>query len=109
LGVRQLIPRRRGETVPFSIQLYTVRKALEEDLAGTIRRLADIGFTMIEPYHFVAKAAELKRAMAETFHILDTMASISESIDTRAFVSVDSSVAPVPALPEDWDPTASTL
>ncbi len=51
--------------MPFSIQLYTVRKALEEDLAGTIRRLADIGFTMIEPYHFVAKAAELKRAMAE--------------------------------------------
>ena len=77
--------------MPFSIQLYTVRKALEEDLAGTIRRLADIGFTMIEPYHFVAKAAELKRAMAETFHILDTMASISESIDTRAFVSVESS------------------
>ena len=51
--------------MPFSIQLYTVRQALEEDLAGTIRRLADIGFTMVEPYHFVAKAAELKRAMAE--------------------------------------------
>ncbi len=50
------------------------------------------------------------RAQGElAFHILDTMASISESIDTRAFVAVDSSVAPVPALPEDWDPTASTL
>lgn len=49
----------------YSIQLYTVRKALEEDLAGTIRRLADIGFTMVEPYRFVAKAAELKQALAE--------------------------------------------
>lgn len=49
----------------YSIQLYTVRKALEGDLAGTIRRLAEIGFTMVEPYRFVAKAAELKRAMAE--------------------------------------------
>ncbi|MGP0224998.1 sugar phosphate isomerase/epimerase family protein [Paenarthrobacter sp. NCHU4564] len=48
----------------YSIQLYTVRKALEEDLAGTIRRLADIGFTMVEPYRFVAKAAELKQALA---------------------------------------------
>ena len=49
----------------YSIQLYTVRKALEEDLAGTIQRLADIGFTMVEPYRFVAKAEELKRALTE--------------------------------------------
>ncbi|CAI3792168.1 sugar phosphate isomerase/epimerase family protein [Pseudarthrobacter sp. MM222] len=51
--------------MPYSIQLYTVRAALEEDLAGTIRRLAGIGFTMVEPYHFVANAAALKQAMAE--------------------------------------------
>jgi len=50
------------------------------------------------------------RAQGElAFHILDTMASISESIDTRAFVDVESSAAKVPALPEDWDPTAATL
>ena len=49
----------------YWIQLYTVRKAVEEDLAGTIQRLAEIGFTMVEPYRFVAKAAELKQALAE--------------------------------------------
>jgi predicted dehydrogenase len=50
------------------------------------------------------------RAQGElAFHVLDTMASIAESIDTRAFVDVASSAAPVPALPEDWDPTAATL
>ncbi|ERI38385.2 oxidoreductase [Arthrobacter sp. AK-YN10] len=50
------------------------------------------------------------RAQGElAFHILDTMASISESIDNRAFVDVESSAAKVPALPEDWDPTAATL
>lgn len=49
----------------YSIQLYTVRKALEEDLAGTIQHLAEIGFTKVEPYRFVAKAAELKKALAE--------------------------------------------
>lgn len=50
------------------------------------------------------------RAQGElAFHVLDTMASIAESIDTRAFVDVESSAAPVPALPEDWDPTAATL
>jgi len=50
------------------------------------------------------------RAQGElAFHVLDTMASIAESIDARAFVDVASSAAPVPALPEDWDPTAATL
>ncbi|XAS68566.1 Gfo/Idh/MocA family oxidoreductase [Micrococcaceae bacterium Sec5.7] len=50
------------------------------------------------------------RAQGElAFHVLDTMASIAESIDTRAFVEVQSSAAPVPALPEDWDPAAATL
>jgi sugar phosphate isomerase/epimerase len=51
--------------VPYSIQLYTVRKALEADLGGTIKRLAEIGFTQVEPYRFVAKAAELRQALAE--------------------------------------------
>jgi sugar phosphate isomerase/epimerase len=49
----------------YSIQLYTVRKALEQDLPGTVQRLAEIGFTMVEPYRFVAKAAELKQALTE--------------------------------------------
>jgi predicted dehydrogenase len=50
------------------------------------------------------------RAQGElAFHVLDTMASIAESINTRAFVDVESSAASVPALPEDWDPTAATL
>ena len=56
------------------------------------------------------RAGRPHRATGElAFHVLDTMASISESIDTRAFVDVESSAARVPALPEDWDPTASTL
>ncbi|GAB4098165.1 sugar phosphate isomerase/epimerase [Sinomonas halotolerans] len=49
----------------LSIQLYTVRKSLEEDLPGTIRRLAGIGFTQIEPYRFAARAEELAQAMEE--------------------------------------------
>ncbi|TQJ34785.1 Gfo/Idh/MocA family protein [Arthrobacter sp. SLBN-122] len=50
------------------------------------------------------------RAQGElAFHILDTMASISESIDNRTFVDVESSAAKVPALPEDWDPTEATF
>ena len=49
----------------YSVQLYTVRNAMEEDLPGTIRRLAEIGFTQVEPYNFVARADELATALAE--------------------------------------------
>ena len=48
----------------YSLQLYTVRKPLEEDLAGTIARIADIGFTKVEPYNFVATADALSEAFA---------------------------------------------
>ena len=37
-------------TDQLSVQLYTVREALTADLVGTLRRLADIGFTQVEPY-----------------------------------------------------------
>jgi sugar phosphate isomerase/epimerase len=49
----------------YSIQLYTLRNALQEDLAGTIRKVAEIGFTQVEPYNFVATAQELGAALRE--------------------------------------------
>nr|WP_256127888.1 TIM barrel protein [Arthrobacter sp. SDTb3-6] len=47
------------------MQLYTVRKPLEEDLPGTIARVAELGFTKVEPYNFVATADALAAAFAE--------------------------------------------
>jgi sugar phosphate isomerase/epimerase len=47
----------------LSVQLYTVREAIQEDLAGTIARIAEIGFSQVEPYNFAAMpglAAALK-------------------------------------------------
>jgi sugar phosphate isomerase/epimerase len=38
----------------LSVQLYTVREAMQEDLAGTLARLAEIGFSQVEPYNFSA-------------------------------------------------------
>jgi sugar phosphate isomerase/epimerase len=38
----------------LSVQLYTVREAMSEDLPGTLQRIADIGFTQVEPYNFDA-------------------------------------------------------
>ena len=49
----------------YSLQLYTVRAALEEDLPGTIARVAELGFSMVEPYNFVATADALAAAFAD--------------------------------------------
>jgi sugar phosphate isomerase/epimerase len=40
----------------LSVQLYTVREAMSEDVPGTLQRIADIGFTQVEPYNFDAVA-----------------------------------------------------
>lgn len=67
----------------LSVQLYTVREALQADVAGTLARLAAIGFRQVEPYDFTAFGAELVDGLAiaglaaPTTHarILDTDAS----------------------------------
>ncbi|MGO4247909.1 sugar phosphate isomerase/epimerase family protein [Paenarthrobacter sp. RAF54_2] len=51
--------------MPYSIQLFTLRKAMEDDLSGSIRKVAEIGFTQVEPYDFVDTAKELGAALAE--------------------------------------------
>ena len=43
------------------------------------------------------------------YHVLDTMVSISESVDSGTFVDVESSAPASAALPEDWAPEAATL
>lgn len=49
----------------YSLQLYTLRNAIQEDLPGTIKQVAEIGFTQVEPYNFVATAKELGAALKE--------------------------------------------
>jgi predicted dehydrogenase len=42
-------------------------------------------------------------------HVLDAMFATAASIESAAFVSIDSRFEPIPALPEGWDPTERTL
>ena len=46
---------------------------------------------------------------ARALHALDVMCAIEESSRSGQTVSVQSSFAPTPALPDSWDPTRSTL
>ena len=46
------------------------------------------------------------RATGElALHVLDAMLATLESVQCREFVGIDSAFAPIPPLPEDWDPT----
>ena len=47
-----------------SVQLYSVRHAIDADLPAAVGRLAEIGFTQAEPYNFVALAQDLATAFA---------------------------------------------
>lgn len=49
---------------PLSVQLYTVRSAIADDLPGTLARLAEIGFTQVEPYSFVERVDEYEEQLA---------------------------------------------
>ncbi|KWR72725.1 xylose isomerase [Arthrobacter sp. W1] len=49
----------------LSIQLYTLREHIADDLKATLQRVAGIGYTQVEPYNFVARSDEYAQALAE--------------------------------------------
>src|SRR3954464_22135 len=50
----------------LSVQLYSVRDAFATDPAHTLARLADIGFTRVEPYGILENLASLRTGLADT-------------------------------------------
>jgi sugar phosphate isomerase/epimerase len=67
------------QTTP-SLQLYTVRRELEADPGGTLRRIADLGFESVELFGFVGRAELFAgllrdsglRAISGHAHLVDT-------------------------------------
>jgi len=49
----------------ISVQLYSVREAFAADPAGTLARLAGIGFTQVEPYGLAESAPVLRTGLAD--------------------------------------------
>ncbi|GAA1723593.1 sugar phosphate isomerase/epimerase [Isoptericola hypogeus] len=50
---------------PTSVQLYSVRDAIAADLAGAVARVAEVGFTQVEPYAFHERADDYAKAFAD--------------------------------------------
>ena len=49
----------------LSVQLYTLRKALEQDFEGTLQRLVGFGFTQVEPFQLPALADRLRTGLRQ--------------------------------------------
>jgi sugar phosphate isomerase/epimerase len=58
-------PKGTRSPVRHSLQLWTVRDAFAADRAGTLRRLAEIGFAQVEPCDLVNEADELATVLTE--------------------------------------------
>ncbi len=54
---------------PIAVQLYTVREALQKDFAGTLERIAAMGYLAVEPHADFAAGMPLSRA-ADTLQSL---------------------------------------
>ena len=71
----------------ISVQLYSIHKALDADLDGSLRKLAEIGLTTVEAFDYVRRADELKAAFdrygltAPTAHALMIEAGGSRTPD----------------------------
>lgn len=47
----------------ISVQLYSVREAIAEDLPAAIARVAELGFTNVEPWGFVDRVDQFREAL----------------------------------------------
>lgn len=95
-------------TLPIALQLYTVRDYLEQDYVGTLRQVAEIGYTAIElSTPTVMTAAALKRvltdlglrAVASHIDFEDWESDPSRALAAAAELGCDYAICPV--IPEE--------
>src|ERR1700743_3398528 len=93
----------------LSVQLYTVREAMQADLAGTLERVAGLGFDQVEPYNFTAfpgigdalRAAGLTAPTAHGHFVGVDDAELDELFASAASIGIQRVIDPhVPA--ERW-------
>ncbi|MEX2535063.1 MAG: sugar phosphate isomerase/epimerase [Trueperaceae bacterium] len=56
-------------TPPVGLQLFTVRDALKKDLAGTIEKVAEVGFAGVEPFGLNPQGAGELKELLDRFEL----------------------------------------
>jgi sugar phosphate isomerase/epimerase len=98
----------------LSVQLYTVREAMQNDLSGTLARIADLGFSQVEPYNFntftglgeAMRAAGLTAPTTHAHFIGETDSEQSEIFDLARELGIQRVIDPhIPA--DRWQSASS--
>jgi sugar phosphate isomerase/epimerase len=95
-----------------SVQLYSVRNELEKDMAKTLARLAEIGFTAVEPFGLPEKTQELKvQLLAAGLNSPTAHASVLENPELAFSAAVELGVSILfePYQPESFFQNKSEL
>jgi predicted dehydrogenase len=85
------------------------RGAADWETLATTTATAERGTGVLDMARAIRENRPHRATGALAFHIVDVMASITQSIDTGAFVDVTSTVEVAAILPDDWDVHAATL
>jgi predicted dehydrogenase len=100
-----------GTPIKVYRPLQDITKGLEQDpeIIGEEGKLSGRGVGVLTMARTI-RGTDLHVATGELgYHVLDAMVSIEESIERRAFVDIESTVASIPALPADFDPFSATI
>jgi predicted dehydrogenase len=82
---------------------------LEIETVESTTELSSRGTGVLDMARAIRAGVPHRGQGALAYHVLDILVSISESVESRAFVDVASTVEVAPLLPDDWDPKAATL
>jgi predicted dehydrogenase len=94
----------------FDGEIAVRRRGGEDwETVATVTASAARGTGVLDMARAIREGRPHRAQGALGYHVLDTMIAIAESVESRAFVDVDSSVDKPPLLPEDWDPLAPTV
>lgn len=90
-----------------SVQLYTLRDAVAADLDNTLSRVAEIGFTQVEPYGFVDRADEYVELLpkhgltAPTGHAAFIGKDATATLEAARKIGIKTLIDPF-TLPDEW-------
>ncbi|RDV44307.1 sugar phosphate isomerase/epimerase [Leifsonia sp. ku-ls] len=93
------------------MQLYTVRELLTEDTVGTLKRIAEIGFTQVEPFAFLSFGDALRQGLSEaglsapTTHQGFLGGDLDEVFGAAKQLGIETVIDPFVA-PEKWQTAA---
>jgi predicted dehydrogenase len=93
----------------FEGEITIYRAGDEVDTVASVGATTTRGTGVLELARAIRAGVPERASGEQAYHVLDAMVSTLEAAERHQPVEVESTVTVAPALPEDWNPLASTL